>query len=117
MEQANHTIDGWIENRKNIVEEHLPLYDSLSRDILSQLHSQGVSVQFEQTDEQEHLEENNEDMAKATRIIHELAEYCHTLSMDSMEAQLLFSKVNEMNKVLFGSDYMYPLQEDSEENK
>lgn len=37
MEQIQHVVDGLVENRKNIKEQHLDLYDSMAMDLLEQL--------------------------------------------------------------------------------
>ncbi|MNO93976.1 hypothetical protein D3C76_855850 [compost metagenome] len=39
MEQIQHVVDGLVENRKNIQDEHLDLYDSMAMDLLEQLES------------------------------------------------------------------------------
>lgn len=99
MEQTNHTVNGWVEGRKNIREDHLPLYDSLSQDIIQQLASQGVYVEFETNEEEE-----SDDAAKAKELMTELQQTIHLTSMDPSEYGILRDQLNKLNHVLFGED-------------
>lgn len=99
LEQANHTIDGWVENRDNIVEEHLPLYDSQCRDIIDQLAGQGVHIEFEEVETEE-----SDDFQQAMDVMKDMVNFIQDASMDPMERGMLFGKLNKLNTVLFGKD-------------
>lgn len=99
LEQANHTIDGWVDNRKNIVEEHLPLYDSQCRDIIDQLAGQGINIEFEENDVEE-----TDDFQEARESVSRFVTLIHASSMDPMERRILLDELNTLNNVIFGTD-------------
>lgn len=98
LEQVQHTADGWVENRKLVDEDHLPLYDSQLQDILDQFRSQDVVIEVDIASQPD----IDSDFEVARSTMDEIKQYLSDMSTDPHEFYQLSSKIERLEKVLFG---------------
>lgn len=85
-----------MNERDNIREDHLDLYDSLIGDILTQFAKQGLHIKLEDHDS------SDEDEEKAREIMARMEKEILEYSMDKMERDMLVKNYIELKQVLFG---------------
>lgn len=113
LEQVQHVSDGLIENRRNIEERHIELYDSQVEDILDQFRGQGVEIYLPEENEipeHEQLEEVRQFLA-LTRETLELAQEVygalniHQNRHQMDQVHLIEENLHKIRKLVVGDEF------------
>lgn len=95
LEQVSHLVDGLVENRKNISDSSLALYDSLIEDVFDQFKSQGIQITLEEP------EQDPDEVEQAKALLQLIEDKVFDCTDDVAYAEIK-QYINELKTVVFG---------------